>query len=199
MKMFRFLAAFALLALSTSAHAQTANKQPVFAQNQQWADLGNGPLDVQSVEGAGFIYSSGGAGVGTSAGTTALTLTATPPAGTAPCIGCVITCSLSNTAACTIPANTTVTAFNGTTGVTTSVATTVTAASLVWGAACPAATAANVPGVNPNTVASLGPPLTLRSGAGVPVTYPFSTAARLCAYAGQQAGFEFLTFPIGAH
>lgn len=194
-----FLIAALAFMIAGPAFAQTAAKQPAFIQNSQWTDLGNGPLDVIPVEGYGALYTSGGgAGVtGTSAGTTALTLSGTPAV--APCVGCVITCAPTNTAACTIPAATTVTAFNGTTGVTTSAATTVTAASLAWGAACPAATAANVPGVNPGafTAGALSPPLNMRALGGV-AAYPVYSAARLCLY-GQQAGLTVIYFPIGAH
>ena len=202
MKYLHIVIGLGLAALSfiTNADAQTAAKQPGFIQSQQWLDLANGPLSVMPLEGSGSIYmSGGGAGVtGTSAGTTALTLSATPAV--APCVGCVITCAPTNTAACTIPAATTVTAYNGTTGVTTSVATTVTAASLTWGAACPAATAANVPGVSPGTVASLGAPINIRASAAQMglSAFPLYSTARMCAY-GAQGGLTFLTFPIGAH
>lgn len=183
--------------IAAPAEAQTAAKQPAFVQSQQWADLGNGPFDVIPVEGTGILFTSGGgAGVtGTSAGTTALTLSGTPAV--APCVGCVITCAPTNTAACTIPAATTVTAFNGTTGVTTSASTTVTAASLVWGAACPASTAANVPGASPVGNTALSPPLQLRASGGTG-GYPIYSTARLCLY-GQQAGLTMIYFPIGAH
>ena len=192
--------ALALMLPSEGALAQTAAKQPTFIQNSQWADLGNGPADVMPVEGNGAIYTSGGgAGVtGTSAGTTALTLSGTPAV--PPCVGCVITCDPTNAAVCTIPANTTVTAYNGTTGVTTSASTTTTGAKLVWGAACPAATAPNVAGVAPGTVASLSAPLMLRAGGldmGV-AAFPVYSTARMCLY-GLQQGLTALTFPIGAH
>lgn len=194
------LLALAFMLPSEGALAQTAAKQPQFAPPQQWLDLGNGPLEVMPTEGNGAAYTSnGGAGVtGTSAASTALTLSGTPAV--PPCIGCVITCDPTNAAVCTIPAATTVTAYNGTTGVTTSVATTTTAAKLVYGAACPASTAANVPGTFPGQVASLSSPLTLRAGGldlGVGA-FPLYSAARLCLY-GLQNGLTALTFPIGAH
>jgi hypothetical protein len=197
------LTALTLAAAALSgAHAQTADKQPRFDQNQQWIDLGNGPTEVLVTEGSGELYSSGGGGVGTSAGTTALTLAVTPNAANTPLVGAVITCAASNTITpCTIPAATTITAFNGTTGITTSVATTVTAANLVWGSACPAATAANVPGVPPGTVPTLGPALNLRGvggSTGPHSALPVYSTARLCMYGGLQAGILFLTFPIGA-
>lgn len=197
------VALFAALAFSlvaAPASAQTAAKQPFFVQNQQWADLGNGPSEIMVVEGSGKAYTAGGAGVGTSAASTALTLAASAAANP-PCVGCVITCAPSNSAVCTIPAATTVTAFNGTTGVTTSAATTTTAASLVWGAACPAATAPNVPGTPPGATTYLSAPLNLRSGAAQPGqnAYPIYSVARICLYGDLQAGVLALQFPIGAH
>lgn len=200
----RAVAIAALIAAASlfggKADAQTAAKQPTFIQTNQWADLGNGPVELMPLEGAGSVYmSGGGAGVtGTSAASTTLTLSGTPAI--APCVGCVITCSPTNTAVCTIPAATTVTAFNGTTTVTTSVATTTTAASLNWGAACPAATAVNVPGVSPGSVPSLGAPINIRASAGQNglSSFPVYSVARICPY-GSQGGLSFLTFPIGAH
>lgn len=196
--LFGVLALFVAM-LPDCALAQSGAKQPAFVQNQQWADLGNGPFDILPTEGNGTVYTSGGgAGVtGTSAASTALTLSGTPAV--APCVGCVITCDPTNTAVCTIPAATTVTAYNGTTGVTTSVATTTTAAKLTYGAACPAATAPNVPGVSPGTVPSLSPPLMLRAGASADVNaFPLYSVARICLY-GLQNGLTALYFPIGAH
>jgi len=196
-------ASLGLLALALyagAADAQTAAKQPFFVQNQQWVDLGNGPSELQVVEGAGTAYTAGGAGVGTSAASTALTLTASAAANP-PCVGCVITCAPSNAAVCTIPAATTVTAFNGTTGITTSVATTTTAASLVWGAPCPASTAPNVPGTPPGATSYLSAPLNMRSGASQPAqnAYPLYSTARICLYGSLQAGLTALQFPVGAH
>lgn len=192
----------ALAAAFSDAHAQTSDKQPRFIQNQQWVDLGNGPTEILVTEGSGELYASGGGGIGTSAGTTALTLATTPSAANTPAVGAVITCAASNTITpCTIPAATTITAFNGTTGITTSVATTVTAANLVWGSACPAGTAANVPGVAPGTVGTLGAALNLRGvggSTGPHSAVPIYSTARLCMYGGVQAGLLFLTFPIGA-
>lgn len=202
MKYLHILIGLGLAAISfiTNADAQTAAKQPAFIQSQQWADLGNGPTSIMPLEGAGSIYlSGGGAGVtATAAASTAVTLSGTPAI--APCVGCALTCAPTNTAVCTIPANTTVLAYNGTTTITASAAVTVTAASLNWGAACPAATAANVPGVSPSTVASLGAPINVRASAvqiGLSA-YPIYSAARICPY-GSQGGLSFLTFPIGAH
>jgi hypothetical protein len=199
MKLFRILLIAALASLPGLAHAQTAAKQPFFAATNAWVDLANGPTELLMIEGSGVAYTSGGgAGVtGTSAGTTALTLSGTPAV--APCVGCVITCAPTNTAACTIPGGTTVTAFNGTTGVTTSVATTVTAASLNWGAACPVTgTFPTAPSATGNTLSA---PLNLRAavgGTGAGLAIPVYTTARVCIYGGQQQGGTFVNFPIGA-
>ena len=201
MRKYLFALAAALALLPAAAYAQTFTKTPVFAQNQQWVDVGNGPLELLAIEGNGEVFSSGGTGVGTSAGTTAFTLTGTPAATITPCVGCAIGCFATAGAPCSIPAGTTITAFNGTTGITTNNNTTVTAGTVLWGVACPASTAANVPGVNPNTVASLGQPgLTLRSsGSAVQSAWPMNTTSRLCLYGGLQAGVIALPFPIGAH
>jgi hypothetical protein len=186
----RALAVAVAALLPVSAHAQTVVKQPQFIQNQQWADLGNGPLDIQPVEGNGAVYSALGTGVGSTSGSsTTLTLTATPAI--APLVGGLIS-------GAGITSGTTVSAFNGTTTITLSAAMTVAASTpIAWGAACPAATAANVPGTPPAANAQLGAPLNLRSGIGS--TYPLYTQARLCAYGAQQNGFSFLSFAIGAH
>lgn len=183
--------ALAVALLPFAAYAQTVTKQPAFIQNQQWLDLGNGPLDIQPVEGNGNIYSSLGTGTGSTSGSsTTLTLTGTPAI--APLVGGII----SGTG---ITSGTTVSAFNGTTTITLSAAMTVAASTaLSWGAACPAATATNVPGVNPNTVASLSSPLQVRAATS-PTTFPLYTQARICAYGSFQAGWTFLYFAIGAH
>jgi hypothetical protein len=192
MRYFRNLvvAAAVLGAIAGPVKGQTVTKQPAFIPSQQWIDLGNGPLDVQPIEGNGTVYSSLGSGVGSTSGSsTALTLTGTPAI--APCVGCIIS-------GAGITSGTTVSAFNGTTGITLSSAMTVAASTaLSWGAACPAATAANVPGVAPGTVASLSAPAVMRAGVGG--TYPFYTQARLCAYGAAQAGLTLLYFAIGAH
>lgn len=183
------MAAVAAL-LPIAASAQTVVSQPVFIQSRQWVDLGNGPLDIQPIEGGGILYSSLGSGVGSTSGSsTTLTLTGTPAI--APCVGCIIS-------GAGITSGTTVAAFNGTTTITLSAAMTVAASTpLAWGAACPAATAVNVPGVQPNTVASLSPPLTSRAGQNV--TLPLYTQARICAYGALQNGWTFVYFAIGAH
>lgn len=193
-----FSAVVALAAfLPSHADAQTAAKQPQFIASNTWVDLANGPIEVLLVEGSAVAYTSGGNGTGTSAGTTALTLSATPAV--APCVGCIVTCAPTNTAACTIPANTTVTAYNGTTGVTTSASTTVTAASLVWGAACPAA-GSGIPPAPSATGNSLSAPLNIRAAAGPlgGTAMPMYSTARVCLYGAQQQGGTAITFPIGA-
>lgn len=180
----------AFMVPSVSAIAQTVVAQPAFIGSQRWIDLGNGPVEVQPIEGNGDLYTSFGTGVGSTSGSsTTLTLTATPAV--APCVGCIIS-------GAGITSGTTVAAFNGTTTVTLSAAMTVAASTaLAWGAACPAATAIGTPGVSPNTVASLGSPAVLRAGQGT--GYPMYTQGRICVYAAQQSGFTFLYFAIGAH
>lgn len=186
--------AFAAAMLPLKADAQNAIKQPAFIQNQQWLDLGNGPLDILPVEGTGNAYTSVGTGIG-SGTTTTVTLTATPAI--PPCVGCGISCA-AGTAGCTFGVTSIVTAFNGTTTITTNTSQTVAASTpLTWGAACPAATATNTPGVNPNTVTSLSSPLPVRSGSNN--AFPIYTLARLCMYGSFQNGLTFLYFPIGAH
>jgi len=189
--MSRFLAIFLAAVLSVGgAVAQTVVSQPVFVPSKQWIDLGNGPLDIQPIEGNGDLYSSFGSGQGSTSGsTTSLVLTTTPLV--SPCIGCVISGP-------GITSGTTVSAFTLGTSIALSTSMSVTPVSLVsWGAACPAATAANVPGVFPNGVASLSPPAPARSSIGG--TYPFYTQARVCAYGAAQNGFTLLYFAIGAH
>jgi hypothetical protein len=191
--MSRLLAILLAAALPISdAIAQTVTSQPTFIQSRQWADLGNGPLDIQPVEGNGSLYSSSGTGIGSTSGSsTSLTLTAAPAI--QPCVGCIISGS-------GITSGTTVTAFNGVTNITLSASMTVPASSAIaWGAACPAATAANVPGVAPGTITplQLSAPLQIRSGMNN--TFPLYTQARLCAYGAQQNGWTFLYFAIGAH
>jgi len=196
MKKILLLALGVLFGTLAAANAQVVTKQPTFAATNSWVDLANGPTEILPFEGNGVVYTaSGGAGVtGTSAGTTALTLSGTP--GVAPCIGCLITCAPTNTAACSIPANTTVTAYNGTTGVTTSANTTVTAASLTWGAACPTSGAP----LPPSSTNAIGAPIMVRTSATSPTTgIPMYTQARICVYGGQQAGLTLVNFPIGAH
>jgi hypothetical protein len=153
---------------------------PVSVDPGAVTDFGNGPLRFKSIGGQAMIFTSSFGQVGTSAGTTALTLAATAAANP-PCVGCAISCVGGPlAAACSIPAGTTVTAFNGTTGITTSVATTVTAATVQWGMACPA-TAAGA------KAALIGPSVDL----------PFWTTARLCGSAAPgQSGAQVMTSAV---
>jgi hypothetical protein len=199
------LCAVAFLSAAGVAEAQYATstpvapntKQPAFIQNQQWLDLGNGPLDIEPIEGNGSIYSSGGTGLGSTSGnSTNLTLNAIPAI--QPCVGCILGGVTNLGLATTTPI--TITAFNGVTTVTLSAPLNITNSTLLgWGAVCPAATAANTPGPAPGTITplQLSAPLSMRSGVGG--TYPMYTQNRLCAYGALQNGFTFLYFAIGAH
>src|ERR1700731_4215180 len=111
-----------------SVLAQTAITLPIAANAV--ADLGNGPVKVRIVAGNASILTSQGSGVGSTSGSsTALTLTATPA--TPPTIGGLIS-------GAGITSGTTVTAYNGTTGITLSAAMTVSGGTaLAWSAACP--------------------------------------------------------------
>jgi len=173
------LAAFALLApVSTPVQAQGVVALPIPITRASVFDFGNGPLRFKAVSGQGVIFSASGTGTGTAPGTTALTLTATAAANP-PCIGCVVSCPVP-TPTCNIPANTTVTAFNGTTVITLSAAATVTASVVNFGAACPASFAAQ-------RAVPIGPATDL----------PFYTQARLCGSAGQgQSGAQILTSAV---
>ena len=186
-----FVATLGLLALFlpvASADAQTVTKMPIFmapsAPLGPWTDLGNGPLEIQAIEGQGQVFTASATGVGSTSGSsTALTLTASAAANP-PCVGCAI----SGTG---ITAGTTVAAFNGTTGITLSAAMTVAASTaLAWGLACPTSGA-------PNAGVGLGPALGLRGG--VSPIIPLYTYARLCGYAGNMPGLTAVTFPIAAH
>ncbi len=199
------LAIFGAALAAGGAHAQYATstpvapitKQPGFVQSQQWQDLGNGPLDVQPVEGNGAVYSSGGTGLGSTSGnSTAITLAAVPAI--QPCVGCILAGVTNLGLATSTPI--TITAFNGVTSVTISQPLNISSSTLLgWGAACPAATAANVPGSPPGAITPLQLSSPLMARAGVAGTFPLYTQARLCAYGAFQNGFTFLTFPVGAH
>ena len=184
MKYLHILIGLGLAAVSfiTNADAQAVITQPSYIDGGgAVTDFGNGPLRFQGLTGQAMLFTSSFGQTGTSAGTTALTLAATAAANP-PCVGCAISCVNGPlAAACSIPAGTTVTAFNGTTGITTSVATTVTAATVQWGMSCPAA----VP-------ATMKPALL---GAGDDL--PFWTTARICgASAAGQAGASVLTSAV---
>lgn len=182
------------LPLIGDVSAQTVVSQPVFTPSRQWIDLGNGPLDLQPVEGNGNVYSSSGAGVGNTSGlalSTSLLLTATPLI--VPCVGCLISGQ-------GITSGTTILSWNGGTQIVLPTSMNVPSGSIIgWGAACPAATAANVPGVAPGTITAnqLSPPLPVRAGVGG--TFPMYTQARLCAWGAFENGFTLLYFAIGAH
>lgn len=118
------------LACTAAALAQTVVPWPLLVTQGTTYDFGNGPMKLRVINGVADLFTSQGSGTGSTSGSsTALTLTGTPA--TPPCVGCTITGS-------GITAGTTVTAYNGTTGVTLSAAMTVPASTpLVWGAACP--------------------------------------------------------------
>lgn len=147
------------------AIAQSVTPFPFVVKSRGNVDLGNGPLKIRMVGGQTSLYTSQGSGTGTASASTALTLTATPA--TPPCIGCVITCNAVS-ASCSIPAGTTVAAYNGSTGITLSASSTITAVQVNWGAACPT-TMTNAPGQ-----------VQVQAGAGNPDTIIY-TAARVCA------------------
>lgn len=192
MKMNRFLLASAMLAaFSGTAPAQTATSkltvsaQPIFIQNNKWADLGNGPMEIITIDGSGYAFTSLASGVGSTTGgtattpaTTTLTLTATPAS--PPCVGC----GISGTG---ITAGTTVTAVAGAV-LTLSAAMNVAANTPVsWGVACPTS------GAPPATLKT--PALTLRVNTGQRQSFPLATYARVCAFAGAQSGAEVITTP----
>ena len=172
----------ALVAMQCAALAQVVTKLPVavIANGGAVSDLGNGPLELRIAQGSAQIFTSQGSGVGT-ATTTALTLTTTPA--TPPIVGGFITCNVPTN--CSIPANTTVTAFNGTTGVTLSATATITAAQVNWGAACPA------------TIGGAFPVLNMQANVGGDL--PLNTQARICAASQYSPGAALLPFAIGAH
>lgn len=176
-------AAFTVLALFTvlaPASAQVVTVLPVYLDNNGPVyDFGNGPLEIRTMGGAAGIFTSSGTGVGSTSGSsTTLTLTATAAANP-PCVGCVI----SGTG---ITSGTTVSAFNGTTGITLSAAMTVAASTaLAWGMACPATGAGQK-----QMLVQPGQP----SG-----DTPLYTQARICGVSQYNAGATILPFAIGAH
>jgi hypothetical protein len=125
----------ALCCTTTSVLAQTAITLPIAANAV--ADIGNGPIKVRMVAGNASIFTSQGSSVGSTSGaSTALTLTATPA--TPPIVGGLISGS-------GITSGTTISAYNGTTGITLSAAMTVAGGTAVaWGAACPSTPPSNV-------------------------------------------------------
>jgi hypothetical protein len=161
-----------------SALAQTVVAVPTVVASRTVVDLGNGPTEVRVAQGNLGLFTSSGTGVGSTSGSsTTLTLTATAAANP-PCVGCII----SGTG---ITSGTTVSAFNGTTGITLSAAMTVAASTaLAWGQACPSA-----PPTNPLLLVQ----------AGVGADLPLYTQARVCAYGGNGPGGLLIQFALGAH
>lgn len=179
----KLLIAALLALLPAAAFAQTVTQQPQFVAPRAIVDLGNAPLEVLPITGNGGIFTSQGSGVG-SGTTTSITLTATPT--TPPCIGCFISGG-------TLIATSIVTAFNGTTTITTNTSQTVAASTaLTWGAACPVSTQA-APNNGPL------PPMALLQTTFPPWGFPVSGLSRVCAYGATGPGMQFATFPIGAH
>lgn len=190
--LFAALAVLAVLAsvfMPNAVKAQTVVAQPNFAAPRTVVDLGNGPTEIIPIAGNGILFTQFGTAVGTAPTSTALTLT-TSQAANPPCIGCFVTCP--SPVNCTIPASTTVAAFNGTTGITLSASATITAASVNFGQLCPVSTQAN-----PAQPAAFGmtPVQAGVNSAGIPMY----TQGRVCAYGGAGPGLQFANFPIGAH
>lgn len=166
--------------------AQVAAVQmPQFVAPRAVLDLGNGPLEIKALTGNGAVFTAQGSGLG-SGTTTAITLTGTPAANP-PCVGCLIS-------GAGITGVTTITAYNGTTGITVNTSQTIAASTpLQWGAACPVSTMANPvqpPAASLMAFVQPGQPFG---------DYPFQTEARICGYGGTGPGMQVLTFPIGAH
>lgn len=172
-----------------AALAQTVVAQPNFVAPRTVVDLGNGPMEILPLAGNGILFTAFASGTGTAPTTTALTLTASAAANP-PCVGCFVTCP--SPVNCTIAANTTVAAFNGTTGVTLSAAATITAAVVNFGTLCPVSTQANP--VQPSAF-GMTPVQAGVNSSGVPMY----TQGRVCAYGGAGPGMQFANFPIGAH
>lgn len=177
----RMIAAALVLALVgaclSPVRAQVVTRLPVFIVNTATiTDLGNGPLELRTLQGTAQVFTSSGSGVGSTSGSsTSLTLTTTPT--TAPCVGCII----SGTG---ITSGTTVASYNGTTGIGLSAAMTVAASTaLAWGAACPTTVTA--------------PAISLQTGSSNDL--PLYTQARICAGAQFAPGATVLPFAIGAH
>lgn len=176
------LALVAALAMFPAlASAQTVTAQPQFVAPRTVLDLGNGPVEMRVLTGNAGIFTAQGSGVG-SGTTTAVTLTATPAI--APCVGCILS-------GVGVTSGTLITAYNGTTGITTNTSQTIGASTaLSWGAACPVSTQ-----TAPTSVTAA---MALVQ-AGIGGDIPFYTQARVCAYGATGPGAQFLTFAIGAH
>lgn len=163
------------------ASAQVVTQLPVYLDNNGAVyDFGNGPLEIRMIGGAAGFFTSSGTGIGSTSGSsTTLTLTATAAA-TPPCVGCVIS-------GAGITSGTTVSAFNGTTGITLSAAMTVAASTpLAWGMACPASGA----GLKQ---------MLLQAGQPPAADIPLYTQARICGVSQFNAGATVIPFAIGAH
>jgi hypothetical protein len=189
-KALALLLAFVMLGMLAPAYAQTVTAQPNFAAPRTVVDLGNGPTEILPIIGNGFVFTAFGSATGTAPGTTALTLT-TSQAANPPCIGCFVTCP--SPVNCSIPASTTVAAFNGTTLITLSAVATITAAVVNFGQLCPVSTQ-SAP-VQPTQ--AMTPIAGSQGAAGFGV--PLYTQGRICAYGGTGPGIQFSNFPIGAH
>lgn len=169
--------ALAMLLPFDASLAQVVTQLPQNVNNAVVLDMGNGPLELRIVQGNMLLATAQGAGTSTTVtASTTMTLTATPAI--PPCVGC-------NISGAGITSGTTVTAFNGTTGITLSAAMTVANNTPVaWGAACPTTLA--------------GFPVTpVQAGVGGDI--PLYTQARICAGALSTPGAAILPFPIGAH
>jgi hypothetical protein len=178
MKLFCKFSAALLVALMpfSAALAQTVVQVPSNINAGVVADLGNGPTEVRMLQGNMGLFTSQGSGIG-SGSTTTITLTASAAANP-PCVGCLI----SGTG---VTSGTTVTAFNGTTTITTNTSQTIAASTaLSWGKACPSA---------PPSA-----PLALVQAA-VGSDLPMYTQARVCAYGGNGPGGLYTQYAIGAH
>jgi hypothetical protein len=179
------LGVLVLALLPEAAPAQVVTTLPAYINNDNTVyDFGNGPIEVRILTGAAAIFTSSGSGTGTASASTALTLTATPTSNP-PIVGAFVTCNVPTN--CSIPANTTVAAYNGTTGITLSASATVTAAQVNWGAACPTTF---IPGVKT---------ILLQVGQPAQSDIPLYTQARVCAAAQYTTGAAIIPFAIGAH
>lgn len=183
------IAAALIALLPVAALAQTVTFQPNFAPPRTIVDLGNGPTEVLPINGNGGVFTALGTGTGSAAASTAFTLTASAAANP-PCVGCFITCP--SPVNCTIPASTTVAAFNGTTGITLSAAATVTAAQVNFGTLCPVSTQAA-------PVQPTQPMAFLQAVSGNYSAVPLYTQGHVCVYGGIGPGLQFANFAIGAH
>jgi hypothetical protein len=177
------LAAACASLLPEGALAQAITQQPVYVNSGQTVDLGAGPMEVLAFEGQADVYgapvkSATGATTNTS---TSVTLAATPAAGSAPVVGSPISGG-------GIPANATITAYNGTTGITISSAATATNASetITYTTGCPSSGGPQVPAAQ------------MRGKGDGNEAMPFYTLAHVCAY-GQGTGAIIGTSSVGTH